>query len=161
MPGPAGAPAAARPVEPIGHPIDATVAVPGSKSLTNRALVAAALAEGPSELRGALESDDTRVMRESLRALGVSLDSGGDVWRVTGSGGRLRAPAAPLFTGNSGTTARFLAAAACLADGPVVIDGDPRMRERPIDDLARREHWHELPPGAWIPEPDTTIVGLT
>lgn len=124
------------PIEPRG-PLDARVRVPGSKSLTNRALVAAALARGESELRGALESDDTRVMGECLRALGVPLDTAGDVWRVTGRDGRLRAPPAPLFTANSGTTARFLTAAACLADGPVVIDGGPRMRERPIDDLAR------------------------
>lgn len=124
------------PIAPRG-PLDARVRVPGSKSLSNRALVAAALAEGRSELRGGLASDDTRVMQESLRALGVSLDIAEDTWRVAGVGGRLRAPQAPLFTGNSGTTARFLTAAACLADGPVVIDGDARMRERPIDDLTR------------------------
>jgi 3-phosphoshikimate 1-carboxyvinyltransferase len=63
------------------------------------------------------------------------VDTRGEPWRVTGGGGRLRAPGAPLFTGNSGTTARFLTAAACLADGPVTIDGTTRMRERPIGDL--------------------------
>ncbi|HKA16639.1 MAG TPA: 3-phosphoshikimate 1-carboxyvinyltransferase [Myxococcota bacterium] len=123
-------------VEPRG-PLDASVRVPGSKSVTNRALVAAALAEGTSELSGALASDDTEVMVASLTALGCRLDVGSDPWRVVGRAGRLGAPAAPLFAGNSGTTARFLTAAACLADGPVVIDGTARMRERPIDDLTR------------------------
>ena len=116
--------------------LDARVRVPGSKSLTNRALVAAALADGESALRGGLASDDTRVMLEALRALGCAVAANAEPWRVPGCGGRLRAPARPLDTGNSGTTARFLTAAACLADAPVVIDGSPRMRERPIDDLA-------------------------
>src|SRR5262245_29831809 len=124
------------PIEPRG-PLDARVRVPGSKSMTNRALLAAALADGASELSGALESDDTRVMIESLAALGCPVEAGSDPWRVSGRGGRLRAPGAALFTGNSGTTARFLTAAACLADGPVTIDGTARMRERPIDDLTR------------------------
>jgi 3-phosphoshikimate 1-carboxyvinyltransferase len=125
---------AALPITPRS-PLDARVRVPGSKSLTNRALVAAALAKGASALHGGLASDDTRVMSEALRALGCSVASDADPWRIEGRGGRLRAPAQPLDTGNSGTTARFLTAAACLADGPVVIDGSPRMRERPIDDL--------------------------
>jgi 3-phosphoshikimate 1-carboxyvinyltransferase len=124
------------PIEPRG-PLDARVRVPGSKSVTNRALLAAALATGESELVGALASDDTDVMIASLSALGCAVDASGDPWRVSGRGGRLRAPAAPLFAGNSGTTARFLTAAACLADGPVTIDGTARMRERPIDDLTR------------------------
>jgi 3-phosphoshikimate 1-carboxyvinyltransferase len=121
-------------IEPRG-PLDARVRVPGSKSVTNRALLAAALAEGGSELTGALASDDTEVMIASLSALGSAVDASGEPWRVAGTGGRLRAPAAPLFVGNSGTTARFLTAAACLADGPVTIDGTARMRERPIGDL--------------------------
>jgi 3-phosphoshikimate 1-carboxyvinyltransferase len=123
-------------IEPRG-PLDARVRVPGSKSVTNRALLVAALAEGGSELSGALASDDTEVMVASLGALGCAVDATGEPWRVRGTGGRLHAPTAPLFTGNSGTTARFLTAAACLADGPVVIDGSARMRERPIDDLTR------------------------
>ena len=126
-------PAALR-IAPRGA-LDARVRVPGSKSITNRALVIAALASGESLLRGGLESDDTRVMTDALRALGCTLETDGGAWRVRGSGGRLRAPAQPLDTGNSGTTARFLTAAATLADGPVVIDGNARMRERPIEDL--------------------------
>src|SRR6187549_2445255 len=90
------------PIEPRG-PLDARVRVPGSKSVTNRALLAAALADGTSELSGALASDDTDVMVDSLGTLGCAVDTSGDVWRVCGSGGRLRAPAKPLFTGNSGT----------------------------------------------------------
>jgi len=122
------------PIRPRG-PLRATVRVPGSKSLTNRALVAAALASGASELEGGLESDDTRVMLAALRALGCRIDAGSGAWRVAGLAGKLASPAAPLDAGSSGTTARFLTAAACLADGPVVIDGSPRMRERPIQDL--------------------------
>lgn len=118
-------------------PLDAVVRVPGSKSITNRALLMAALAEGESALRGGLESDDTEAMREGLTALGVRLDTRGDPWTVSGSGGRLHGTEASLDTRNSGTTARFLTAAATLADGPVRIDGNARMRERPIDDLTR------------------------
>jgi len=121
-------------IRPRG-PIDARVRPPGSKSITNRALVAAALARGDSELRGALESDDTDVMCACLGALGIEIDRSSDAWRVRGGACRLRAPEKPLHTGNSGTTARFLTAAAALAEGPVVVDGSPRMRERPIRDL--------------------------
>jgi 3-phosphoshikimate 1-carboxyvinyltransferase len=123
-------------VAPRG-PLAARVRVPGSKSITNRVLLIAALADGDSELEGALASDDTRVMRDALTALGCAIELGGESWRVRGCGGALRAPREPLWVGNSGTTARFLTAAGALADGPLVIDGSPRMRERPIDDLTR------------------------
>src|SRR5262245_45037095 len=122
------------PIAPRG-PLAAQVRVPGSKGLTNRALLVAALARGTSRLRGALESDDTDAMRGALAQLGCRIEVDGDAWTVHGCDGRLRAPSAPLDTQNSGTTARFLTAAATLADGPVVIDGDARMRERPIADL--------------------------
>lgn len=121
-------------IRPRG-PLDATVRVPGSRSLTNRALLAAALADGESRIHGGLESDDTEAMRGCLDALGVTVDRGGSAWRVTGTGGRLRAPVRTLDVRLSGTTARFITAAATLADGPSRIDGEPRMRERPIDDL--------------------------
>ena len=123
------------PIEPRG-PLEARVRVPGSKSITNRALLIAALAEGESTLAGPLSSDDTDVMRRSLTALGTQLDNRGDPWKVVGTGGQLRVPSGPLFVQGSGTAARFLTAAACLAPGPVVIDGNPRMRERPIVHLA-------------------------
>jgi 3-phosphoshikimate 1-carboxyvinyltransferase len=120
----------------VRGPLDAVVRPPGSKSLTNRALPVAALARGESRLRGGLVSDDTRAMLSCLEALGCAVSREGDLWTVPGGGGRLRSPAEPLYADNSGTTARFLAAACTLADGPVVIDGNPRMRERPIADLA-------------------------
>ncbi len=122
------------PIRPRGA-LTASVSVPGSKSLTNRALVAAALASGESSLEGGLRSDDTQVMLEALRALGCRIEAETERWRVVGRSGRLTSPGTPLFAGNSGTTARFLTAAATLADGPVVIDGSARMRERPIQDL--------------------------
>ncbi len=124
-------------IAPATAPLDAAVEVPGSKSITNRALLCAALAEGTSTLERPLRSDDTDAMSSGLESLGVAVSTGVEPWRVEGSGGRLRAPAAPVDARASGTTARFLCAAAALADGPVVIDGSPRMRERPIDDLLR------------------------
>jgi 3-phosphoshikimate 1-carboxyvinyltransferase len=111
----------------------AIVQPPGSKSITNRALIAAALARGESRIVGALESDDTEAMIGCLLRLGVRVDSFGGAVRVhsTGyldAGGRLDARA-------SGTTARFITAAATLADGPSEVDGTDRMRERPIGTL--------------------------
>jgi 3-phosphoshikimate 1-carboxyvinyltransferase len=116
-------------------PLDARIRVPGSRSITNRALVAAALASGESRLGGAAGSDDTDVMREGLSALGARIAVASDAWTVVGVGGRFEAPSAALYAGASGTTARFLTAAATLAAGPVVVDGTPRMRERPIQEL--------------------------
>jgi 3-phosphoshikimate 1-carboxyvinyltransferase len=118
-------------------PLDATVVVPGSKSITNRALLVAALADGPSELRGALHSDDTLYMAQALNALGapVGSDGGGASFRVEGAGGGFRAPEVDLFVGNSGTTMRFLTAALPLGRGRYRIDGVPRMRLRPIAPL--------------------------
>jgi 3-phosphoshikimate 1-carboxyvinyltransferase len=113
------------------------VRVPGSKSITNRALLVAALADGPSALVGALHSDDTRYMAEALNALGVPVgsDEPGASFRVQGGGGTFLAPEADLFVGNSGTTMRFLTAALPLGHGHYRIDGVPRMRQRPIAPL--------------------------
>jgi 3-phosphoshikimate 1-carboxyvinyltransferase len=122
------------PIRPRGA-FDATLRVPGSKSITNRALLVAALANGESRLRGALASDDTEAMVECLTALGCSIVAAEDAWKVRGRRGRLTPSTATLDARNSGTTARFLTAAAALADGPVVIDGNERMRQRPIADL--------------------------
>jgi 3-phosphoshikimate 1-carboxyvinyltransferase len=114
-------------------PVDLTWAVPGSKSITNRALVLAALAEGETRLTGALESDDTRHMRVALDAMGVAIEDGPDgTLIVRGGRSRLRAPGRPLFIGNSGTTVRFLAAVAALVDGEVTLVGDDAMARRPI-----------------------------
>ncbi|WP_102509209.1 3-phosphoshikimate 1-carboxyvinyltransferase [Sanguibacter massiliensis] len=110
-------------------PLDATVEVPGSKSLTNRYLVLAALANGPSELRGALSSRDTLLMAEALRQLGVGVEVDGTTWRV--APGELRGPAS-IDCGLAGTVMRFLPAVAALADGPVRFDGDAGARVRPM-----------------------------
>lgn len=115
---------------------DLTWRVPGSKSITNRALALAALAEGETELTGVLHSDDTKHMRAGLEALGVSVrDAGPTTLIVTGGRSRLRAPKEPLFIGNSGTSVRFLAALAAVVPGETRLTGDPAMERRPIQDL--------------------------
>lgn len=113
------------------------VNVPGSKSYTNRALLIASLAEGRSRLDRPLHSDDTLYMTEALRALGVSVahEDDGRALAVQGSSGRFPKDSADLFVGNSGTTMRFLAAALCASHGRYRLDGNDRMRERPIQDL--------------------------
>lgn len=119
-------------------PLDARVAVPGSKSVTNRALLVAALARGESRIGNALESDDTRAMRRALAALGVAVGDAPDgSIRVAGSGGPFPAKTAALDVENAGTAMRFLASALALGgdDADYVLDGNARMRERPIGDL--------------------------
>jgi 3-phosphoshikimate 1-carboxyvinyltransferase len=119
-----------------GPGLELTWTIPGSKSITNRALVLAALAEGTTVLRGVLQSDDTRHMRRALEQLGVVItEEGPTTWRVQGGVQRLRAPEAPLFVGNSGTTVRFLTALAALVPGAVTLEGDGHMAKRPIADL--------------------------
>ncbi|MGI9430847.1 MAG: 3-phosphoshikimate 1-carboxyvinyltransferase, partial [Myxococcota bacterium] len=110
--------------------------MPGSRSITNRALVCAALADGPSLLLGATASDDTEAMREGLRALGVTLRVESDGWHVEGTAGRLPAAGARVDVRSSGTTARFLTAVAALATGPSTLDGTAQIRRRPLGDLA-------------------------
>jgi 3-phosphoshikimate 1-carboxyvinyltransferase len=127
--------ASALTITPPGRPLRGQVAPPGSKSITNRALLLAALARGTSRLTGALKSDDTRYMAEALRQMGVTVEEPDATSFTVTSDGRLRAPAAPLFLGNAGTATRFLTAAAALADGPVVIIGDEHMQKRPIAPL--------------------------
>lgn len=126
-------------VTPLTAPPDASISIPGSKSLTNRALILAALAEGTSALRGALASDDTRVMVDSLRRLGFAVtdEEAAETITVTGAGGRIPATEAELFVGNSGTSIRFLTALCALGDGCYQLDGVARMRERPQADLLR------------------------
>ena len=125
-------------MQPVAGPILARVHPPGSKSITNRALVCAALAEGQSTLHGALESEDTRVMIEGLQALGigVSVQEGGETLVVSGCQGKPPAKSANLFVANSGTTLRFLTALATLGSGEFHLDGVARMRQRPLGDLA-------------------------
>ncbi len=116
--------------------VAATVDLPGSKSLTNRALLLAGLAEGESVVRRALlDADDAVVMIGALRTLGVGVKEAGDgALVISGCAGRFRGGGS-INLKNAGTATRFLAAAACLADGPVEIDGNARMRERPIGEL--------------------------
>ncbi len=129
-------PAGPLPIPRLSAPPELTWHVPGSKSITNRALVLAALAEGESTLEGVLHSDDTRHMRNALSALGIAIDDlGPTALRVRGGRAQLRAPKEPLFVGNSGTTVRFLAALACLVPGAVTLVGDEAMARRPIQDL--------------------------
>ncbi len=125
-------------IQPAHQPIRATVRPPGSKSITNRALICAALAEGTSTLSGALESEDTRVMIEGLRTLGIPVEvrDEGKTLVVEGCAGKPPAKSADIFVENSGTTIRFLTALVTLAEGNFMLDGIARMRERPIGDLA-------------------------
>jgi 3-phosphoshikimate 1-carboxyvinyltransferase len=129
--------ATARKIVPLSAAPDAVVPIPGSKSLTNRALVLAALAPGTSRLTNALFSDDTIVMVESLRRLGfrVEVDEQALTMAVEGRGGVIPAASAELFIGGAGTAARFLTAMVALGHGRYHIDGIERMRERPIQDL--------------------------
>ena len=111
--------------------------MPGSKSLTNRALLIASLANGTTHLTNALFSDDSRYFAKALQTLGfdVQLDEANHEMTVTGLGGKIPATKAELFIGNAGTAARFLSAFLTLGNGEYILDGEPRMRERPIGDL--------------------------
>lgn len=122
---------------PIPHPLNATVRIPGSKSLTNRALLIASLADGTTRLTNALFSDDSCYFANALQLLGfdVRLDPDRNEMTVTGLGGKIPAQSAEIFVGNSGTSARFLSAFLTLGSGRYVLDGEARMRERPIQDL--------------------------
>jgi 3-phosphoshikimate 1-carboxyvinyltransferase len=123
-----------RSIEPIEGPLDATITVPGSKSLTNRALVCAALAEGTSLVEGALVADDTEAMAEALRQLGtgIALGPSPDRLTVTGTGGALRPGPLELDVRLSGTTSRFLLPVVALGTGRYRLDGRPPLRARPM-----------------------------
>ena len=117
-------------------PLHATVELPGSKSVTNRALVLAALADGTSVVRRPLRSRDTELMVAALRGIGVGVsDTGDGDWVVVGSPGAPVVRQRDLDVGNAGTCARFLPPVAALSVGEVRIDGDPRVRERPLGPL--------------------------
>jgi 3-phosphoshikimate 1-carboxyvinyltransferase len=122
-------------IVPPERPLRGRVTPPGSKSITNRALLLAALAKGTSRITGALKSKDTQLMAEALRRMGVVVEEPDETTFVVRSIGRLAAPAAPLMLGNAGTATRFLTAAVALVDGIVVVDGDEHMRKRPIGPL--------------------------
>ncbi|WP_239456509.1 3-phosphoshikimate 1-carboxyvinyltransferase [Nocardioides solisilvae] len=120
------------PAPRAARPVDLTVSLPGSKSLTNRALVLAALADGPGTLRGALRSRDTLLMAAALDALGAEVDTSGDDWVVTP--GPLHGGGA-VDCGLAGTVMRFVPPVAALATGSTTFDGDPHMRVRPVGEV--------------------------
>jgi 3-phosphoshikimate 1-carboxyvinyltransferase len=124
-------------VQPFDRPFHRVFAPPGSKSLSNRALVLAALGAGGSTLRNVLFADDTRVMLDSLAKLGFALtiDEPARVVTIDGQSGRIPATTADCFVGNSGTTVRFLTALCTLGRGMYTLDGVERMRQRPIGPL--------------------------
>ncbi|ENA7872817.1 3-phosphoshikimate 1-carboxyvinyltransferase [Salmonella enterica] len=124
-------------LQPIAR-VDGAINLPGSKSVSNRALLLAALACGKTVLTNLLDSDDVRHMLNALSALGINYTLSADRTRcdITGNGGALRAPGAlELFLGNAGTAMRPLAAALCLGQDEIVLTGEPRMKERPIGHL--------------------------
>ncbi len=130
------------PILPARGPLDAVVGIPGSKSLTNRALILAALSNGVTRLEGALWAEDTRWMVEGLRRLGFKIEEQPDplngcnrILCVEGRGGKVPAREAELFVGTAGTAARFLAALCALGEGRFRLDGTPRMRERPMQEV--------------------------
>lgn len=159
------------PLVPLSRPPDVTAPIPGSKSLTNRALILAALANGTSTLEGALFSEDTDVMAESLRRLGIRVeaDAEKETFVVEGQAGVFPAHDADLFVANSGTSVRFLTALAALGSGRYRLDGIERMRQRPQQDLldalnelgvsARSEHDTGCPP--LIVKPENGLPGGT
>lgn len=119
----------------LSAPIDAEVRVPSSKSLTQRALVCAALARGPSTIRRPLEAEDTLLMAAALRTLGAQVGRGADLWIVHGFEDLFATSGATLRLGNAGTAMRFLIPLVALGRGTFTLDGSERMRERPIGDL--------------------------
>ncbi|MEO8069887.1 MAG: 3-phosphoshikimate 1-carboxyvinyltransferase [Acidobacteriota bacterium] len=124
-------------IVPPATPLVGRVTPPGSKSITNRALLLAGLARGTSRLTGALKSQDTALMAAALRQMGVAVEEPDATTFVVDSTGALRPPTEPLMLGNAGTATRFLTAAAALVNGTVVIDGDAHMRKRPIAPLVQ------------------------
>lgn len=126
------------PINPIDHSLASTLTLPGSKSITNRALILAALAEGTTQLEGALFSRDTEIMLSALKTLGFEVTADKETARITvnGLGGTIPQSEASIDVGNAGTAARFLTAFLALnAEGTYKLDGDEAMRERPMSGL--------------------------
>src|ERR1700730_388375 len=121
-------------IAPLAGPLDARVVLPGSKSITNRAMVLAALAQGRSVLDSVLLSDDTRYMSDALRVMGFTVEIDESARRITvsGRGGTIPAHGGEIFVGGAGTVMRFIVAMVTLGEGRFLIDGNQRMRQRPI-----------------------------
>jgi 3-phosphoshikimate 1-carboxyvinyltransferase len=126
-------------ITPVSGPVCGTIRPPGSKSLTNRAMVLAALADGPTRLTGVLDSQDTRVMVDSLRRMGFTVEQDLTTCTCTvhGQAGHIPATQADLWLENSGTSIRFLTSLCALGRGTYRLDGVARMRQRPIGDLVQ------------------------
>ena len=159
-------------IKPV-EKICGTVTIPGSKSYTNRALIIAALADGVSRLKKPLVSDDTKYMIEALKGFGIQVEEEAGDFIVLGKGGQLMVPTKDIFVGNAGTTMRFLTTFSALVKGKIRLDGDERMRERPIADLldclmqmgvkANPTYNNDCPPldieGEGIPGGKVTLAG--
>ena len=126
-------------IDPLVDPPNVRLYLPGSKSLTNRALVVAGLANGESSLSGVLFSEDTHVMMDSLQKMGVEIrqNSNDQSDSIIGTGGRLQRPAETIWVHQSGTTARFCLPLAALCGQEVTIDGDQQIRNRPHEGLCK------------------------
>jgi len=123
-------------VKTINHPINLELAVPGSKSITNRAFLIAMLANGTSTLKGCLESDDTHRMQEALIELGIKIEKNGNNFTIEGNNGNFKNKNdVELYLGNAGTAVRFLTAAMSLREGKTLLTGNERMQKRPIQNL--------------------------
>ena len=160
-----------RPISTPDAPFRAEVTTPGSKSLTNRALLIAALCDGKSLIKHALlDADDAKRMRAALNQLGVTTEyfPNTDALVIKGRNGQLKGNV-EINLNNAGTATRFLTAAACFASGPITIDGNERMRQRPIGELLRLLRAYEIsidelgdpgcPPIRINPTPDGTLTG--
>jgi len=121
-------------IKPIQN-LHATLRVPGSKSYTNRALLIAGLTDGECRLEKPLVSDDTKYMIRAMEAFGIPVEQEKEAFIVSGQGGKLSTPKGDIFIGNAGTTMRFLTTFSALASGKIRLDGDERMRQRPLADL--------------------------
>jgi 3-phosphoshikimate 1-carboxyvinyltransferase len=122
-------------VEPLTRPPDATVRLPGSKSLTNRAALTAAMTDGTSTLTGALTADDTEAMVDAVTALGATVHVDGDMWTVTGTGGAHPKGQVSVDARQAGTVARFVPAVAAASGAAVLVDGSVQLRGRPMAPL--------------------------
>jgi 3-phosphoshikimate 1-carboxyvinyltransferase len=121
-------------IKPISH-LEGRVKVPGSKSYTQRALIMAALAEGDSYLKGPLLSEDTEYLSQALQMLGAGIEIQNGNMAIHGTEGRIINPGQALYLGNNGTAMRLLTTVVCLGQGPFLLTGSPRLRERPIQPL--------------------------